>query len=980
MDSSDEESSMQLSDADPQALLDSLKDMDDLDAELFGGKKSKKTDDLGVVKPKENNQLNSSLSSIKKSTFGEKKRVSFHDDSFLDAKKEEKDDDLDFDLDDPLGDLLSDDDGSFQYEPPKRKVAPIKETLKNEKPKKLKPVEKASVEVEEAMFADADSDVFDALGLDDEKKPSKQLTENDSHSRLDDLLATKPVEKKTEEKPRKTLFDKDGNFLKDSFQAKQVPKASPKPAQQDDVSFGGYQPSSTGGTPGRRQKPISDAKKKDNFFDFLADNGASSETSFDRPQSTPSSKEKSKSVDFLGLGDEVDLDSVLSDKPRPATTPVSRRPRKADSLVKGEDNDSVTSEDPLPAKGKPPRFRSPPLVTPLSPAVSAPVQEPSSKPSTPAKLSQHVSEANILDELESSTPKQVNRTPTRSRNHDDVTITQPRREKIPIRNFDARDIQLPSAGSQPTRQVSSTSNTKIQSLESQLEHMRALLHETQLGFRADLELTQQTYDGRVELLQHSLAEVRNRSERELESIKESYAARLDAVREQSREHAREAAGRDLAEQDEIKRLREFHLKALEETRHDYDLQMTRLKKTHAQEIDTIKNSSQITRNVGETTEKLDSAIQLLQKLAAKYDSAFHVITQQSETMATSSNKMQATIQAQMQAMQRSNAESHTVLQQTATRMEVVASEINRKFEELQYAMQVEQNKLQVAQASLESEKRQMFQQVALEREQSRKAHNEALELQQAFQREAREERDRFARKDEEMRATARALEEARAAESERMSQREVERRNAAEELARERASLAGRSERMSALEARLNAEKSESDRKSDLMRKEERELEERRQVVMKMEKDVKEQQEHHAEKIAESSRALQEAKLIEREHQSRLSDIHAQSQELARQRQLLAEERKLLVHERLDAPRFTQRTTNPGASPIASEQRQQYDVTPVKLSASVTPVVPTADANAVLWKHAADKDRDFLEDEEFFLETLKRSPYHGIKT
>jgi len=57
-----------------------------------------------------------------------------------------------------------------------------------------------------------------------------------------------------------------------------------------------------------------------------------------------------------------------------------------------------------------------------------------------------------------------------------------------------------------------------------------------------------------QLLQRSLAEMRQRNEREVESIRESYAARLEVVRTQSKEHAKEAAGRDLLEQEEIRRL------------------------------------------------------------------------------------------------------------------------------------------------------------------------------------------------------------------------------------------------------------------------------------------------------------------------------------------------------------------------------------------------------------------------------------------
>lgn len=94
-----------------------------------------------------------------------------------------------------------------------------------------------------------------------------------------------------------------------------------------------------------------------------------------------------------------------------------------------------------------------------------------------------------------------------------------------------------------------------------------------------------------------------------------------------------------------------------------------------------------------------------------------------------------------------------------------------------------------------------------------------------------------------MRIAARSLEESRAAESERMSLREIERRNAAEETARDWASLAGRAEKLSGLEARLTSEKKDVERRIKLMQEQERELEERRQEVVKMERDVRSLQE-----------------------------------------------------------------------------------------------------------------------------------------
>jgi len=116
---------------------------------------------------------------------------------------------------------------------------------------------------------------------------------------------------------------------------------------------------------------------------------------------------------------------------------------------------------------------------------------------------------------------------------------------------------------------------------------------------------------------------------------------------------------------------------------------------------------------------------------------------------------------------------------------------------------------------------------------------EAMEMQHRFQRELREEREKLALRDEESRMTARALEEARAAELERISQRESDRRNAEDELHRERAALAVRAEKVAALEARLGVQKKELDQRSDVMKESESTLQERKEEILRMEKDAK---------------------------------------------------------------------------------------------------------------------------------------------
>ena len=50
-----------------------------------------------------------------------------------------------------------------------------------------------------------------------------------------------------------------------------------------------------------------------------------------------------------------------------------------------------------------------------------------------------------------------------------------------------------------------------------------------------------------------MADIRARADREVEAIKESYNARMEAVRKQMRDHMQDVSEKDIHEQEEIKR-------------------------------------------------------------------------------------------------------------------------------------------------------------------------------------------------------------------------------------------------------------------------------------------------------------------------------------------------------------------------------------------------------------------------------------------
>lgn len=141
-----------------------------------------------------------------------------------------------------------------------------------------------------------------------------------------------------------------------------------------------------------------------------------------------------------------------------------------------------------------------------------------------------------------------------------------------------------------------------------------------------------------------------------------------------------------------------------------------------------------------------------------------------------------------------------------------------------------------------------------------------------------------------------------------------------------------------------------------------------------------------SEKLEEGQRALREARQVQQEQQARLQLVQEQHERLRQQEQRvhqehlsLAQQRLRLDHVRQDLPSspvtLLPRTQGPAASCLSAivapaPTMPQCSQPPASLGPS------HLQAKLVLLRHTAEQDRDFLENEQFFLETLKKASYN----
>ncbi|XP_049925615.1 fas-binding factor 1-like isoform X2 [Epinephelus moara] len=145
-----------------------------------------------------------------------------------------------------------------------------------------------------------------------------------------------------------------------------------------------------------------------------------------------------------------------------------------------------------------------------------------------------------------------------------------------------------------------------------------------------------------------------------------------------------------------------------------------------------------------------------------------------------------------------------------------------------------------------------------------------------------------------------------------------------------------------------------------------------------------------AEKFEEGERALQEAKRVEAEHEARLRNIHTQAERLRQQEQRILQERVRLNHLQEDTERLRQ------VAPVTSLTQMIPPVLPdagsvlpnpeLQSTLNVPPPTTTSCANSksmalqaslALWRYTSEKDQEFLAEEQIFLENLKKKSYRS---
>ncbi|XP_031690468.1 fas-binding factor 1 homolog isoform X8 [Oncorhynchus kisutch] len=1080
-----------VSEADPTALLESMKDIDDMDADLFGSKKkpssapaqSKGSGIGGPTKnpPKSGNKLKGGISdepdieekkpsSAPASTARGYKRFSFtNDDDVLAPTTDTKD------YDDPLADLLDDLPIEDKNEPKiTKKAPPEKSVLPPDSPiiKKKETASPAPVpkKRDELTFDDDEDDLMDALGFGESPKESPKKNEtvlipkNESSSelpqrartRLDEILGRGTSPRLLEHPPTGERKDPPQQQQEKQKHHQETPTTK-DPFLEEDLTFGSYQPTlvttpegrhsrrqsvrfstedNSASSPEKKPKPITPTTLTPTFPRPAADwlglsqddeeepppvpeplNTPSSSSVGSKPSSsgnhipqpstetpntsfkyskpvgpsvevsasqkheddwlsgalsrkktqssTRSEEKRTTQEDFLGFGDEVDLESFLSKR---GSSPASRR---KDASTPNKEPGEPSHRQPSPTAHSTPvredQFRPVPQQSQMQ--NTAPVVQP------PVSLS-----ANSLQQL--LLQQQLESQLLGLGGAVDVAGLQRQKRDTEKQNghlaLQARIIKLEG---------------QVRSLQQELDQNQILLESVQQRHKQDTELMENTHRARVKLLDDSAAQREARARQECEDLAERLAT-VTRIAEQERmelqaKHQRRLAQTQHDRDREVERLRDLQRKSILEMKKDHEDQVQRLKRLKDEEIDAVTSATSQTRSLTVVIEQMEHFSHRLGDLSSRVESTHENTAQGLEQGARQRDEQLRVMQDRLGQQQRAMAEERTRLKEVIAKMDTQLAEQQRQLEKERWRVNAEQAKADSSQRGLDEERRSLTQHISMEREELERAKSALLEEQQQVMQRCAEERRKLAAEWTQFHTQEKQRQDRAEREASRALERDAHREGSIISMAQEQVDLKLRAGELKQHEAAVAREREALERQREELDREKERLSGTGLQLKTRAQEVEAFSKLASEKYNEGEKALQESRQVETEHQTRLRSIHSQMERLRQQEQHLHQERMKTTEQRreMEALKHSLPITPfpQSMAPIFTDFRPVLAVPQMASTKAVRqppPLVSSPDstelqARLALLRHTAEKDRDFLQDEQFFLDTLKKAPYNS---
>uniref|UniRef100_A0A8C6YID3 Fas binding factor 1 n=1 Tax=Naja naja TaxID=35670 RepID=A0A8C6YID3_NAJNA len=526
---------------------------------------------------------------------------------------------------------------------------------------------------------------------------------------------------------------------------------------------------------------------------------------------------------------------------------------------------------------------------------------------------------------------------------------------------------------------------QVRRLELEKNQQKLLLESLQRRHQEDLEVIENAHRNRVKVVEDSYRQRENRLRQENQELVAQYLSCCQSAEQAKSEmlaqHQHRLTELEQEKAKEVDRLQELQRMSILEMRKDHEEQLQRLKQLKSQEIDAVTSATSYTRSLNGVIDQMEKFSSNLNDLASKVEATHHTTHQGLEMGARQRDEQLRVLQDRLNRQQRDMEDERGRLQEVISKMEARLNEQTRLLEQERWRVTTEQAKMESLQRSLEEQRRVMTQQLTMEREELERAKNSLLEEQKAVMQKYAEERRKVAAEWSELHVQQKLSKERSEREVDRALQIDSQREGAIMSLAKEQADLKIKSSELRSREEQLVRDRELLEQEKQELRLEKERVNAAALHVKQRADEINSMSKLSSHKYEEGEKALVEAKKVESEHQARLQTLQQQMEWLRQQEEHLHQERLSLSQQRRQLEQLRME--------LPSNPRALQNMPQVPLLGTHDKIISNVHCKYLHsylgWAFLTGKikeegkisfyDHDFLEEEQFFLETLKRTSY-----
>nr|XP_054763639.1 fas-binding factor 1-like [Lytechinus pictus] len=564
---------------------------------------------------------------------------------------------------------------------------------------------------------------------------------------------------------------------------------------------------------------------------------------------------------------------------------------------------------------------------------------------------------------------------------------------------------------------------KVRQLENEKSQLESSIQFLEKHHKQQLETVETNHQSYIALLEEGAKKRENRIKEDSQESAKRYEERLESIIvERSKvvgEHQARIEQTYTEHGQEMKTLKQIHKQEMEELRVQSRFEVEETRKAMQCHMDSLKNSSNHAQSLKDVVERVGLVGDQINSLQGRV-SGEHQFQLDNRLQEVKDREEEAKrIKKRLEEQEATMSLERERLQATISRLEAHIKEQNIQMDQDRWRLRQEQNKLSNNQKMMEEERKVMSDHLAAEQASLQQAKNAVLNEQKTLMEQCMEERKALASERAQFATTRREWEAKMKEQSTKASQEQATREGTLESLSAERIQMSLNRESLRKEQNDLELRRQELEKKQEELQTEKARLQRLGDSLQTRSRELQGMVSDAVRVREEGEAALVKARKIEGQHITRKQALEHQLEELRVTERKIAEDRVQIAEnqrsleisagsllckqcasslsmQNIHLPRHSQvPLSNPipmmmssaGPGFMMSSHYPGSDYPGSGYPGSDYPgseVMPSNKADSLLnkaehdrtvnvWKLAAEKDKEFLEEETSYLESLNNS-------